>query len=76
MAFIDCSVFNREPSVTLDDDADYIRIRIGDESQIGLTAAEALRVRDALSRAITEAAQKHAQATAKAVDADAEGAQA
>lgn len=74
MAFIDCSVFNREPRVTLDDDADYIRIRIGDASQIGLTAAEALRVRDALSRAITEAAQKHAQATAKT--ADAEGAQA
>lgn len=74
MAFIDCAVFNREPRVTLDDDADYIRIRIGDASQIGLTAAEALKLRDALSRAITEAAQKHAQATAKA--ADAEGAQA
>ena len=51
----------------------WIRIAVGQIS-INVAPDDAPAVRDALSRAITEAAQKHAQATAKA--ADAEGAQA
>lgn len=68
MAFIDVAIFAEPATVTVDDYGDtWIRIRVG-HGQIGLHQHEAVKLRDDLTRAITEAAT----AAAKAV----EGAQA
>ena len=53
--------------VCVSTDTDTIRVDVGDDGfgkYLRVSLAEAIQLRDDLSRAITEAAQQHAQATA------------
>jgi len=54
--------------VCVSTDTDTIRVDVGDDGfgkYLRVSLAEAIQLRDDLSRAITEAAQQHAQAVAK-----------
>jgi len=56
--------------VCVSTDTDTIRVDVGDDGfgkYLRVSLAEAIQLRDDLSRAITEAAQQHAQAVAKDV---------
>jgi len=56
--------------VCVSTDTDTIRVDVGDDGfgkYLRVSLAEAVQLRDDLSRAITEAAQQHAQAVAKDV---------
>jgi hypothetical protein len=64
MAFIDCTIYQQPVSARViyrDNGAPIIRAECGG-SGIAMNSAEAIKLRDDPSRAITEAAQQHAQA--------------
>ena len=67
MAFIDCTIYNATVSASAmyrDDGTAIIRVKCG-AGYIAMDCEEAVKIRDDLSRAITEAAPQHAQTVAK-----------